>query len=268
MQSDLFKKGLRSIGVLGAVVILLGCSQESLIFFPEKLPLHYKFDFALPFDEITLPAEGGTVHALHFRAKQPKGVVLYFHGNAGSLRTWGDIAEDFTTRGYDFFILDYRGFGKSSGSITEEEVLLKDGMMAYDHLRQLYSEDRIVLYGRSIGTGIATYVAGKGKPRLLILESPYYNLIDLAGYHYPLLPDAVIRAWLRYPLRTDLWIRQVSCPIVLLHGTEDIIISFDSSERLRKIAGAKCRLIRFERGGHNNLIDFPLYQKLLSDVLS
>ena len=248
MRSDLFKRGLRTAGLLGALLIFWGCSQESLIFFPEKLSPHYKFTFAVPFDEVTLPAADGTIHALHFKAQHPKGVVLYFHGNAGSLRTWGEIAGDFTTRGYDLFIPDYRGFGKSSGSMTGEDILLKDGMMVYNHLRRRFPEDRIVLYGRSIGTGIATYVAGNGKPRLLILESPYYSLLDVAGYHYPLVPDIVIRAWLRYPLRTDLWIRQVPCPIVLFHGTEDIVISYDSSERLRKIAGGKCRLIRFDRG--------------------
>lgn len=261
------KKSLSAVGVFCTLCIFAGCSQESLIFLPEKLPLHYKFTFSVPFEEITLPAAGGTIHALHFKAQQPKGIVLFFHGNAGSLRTWGEIAGDFTTRGYDLLIPDYRGFGKSTGNITSEEMLLKDGLTVYEHLRRRYPEERIVLYGRSIGTGIAAYVAGTGRPRLLILESPYYNLIDVAGYHYPLLPDAVIRAWLRYPLRTDLWIKQVACPIVLLHGKEDMIIAYDSSERLCKIAGNKCRLIRFDRGGHNDLGNFPLYQQTLSDLL-
>lgn len=265
--SDL-KRGLFAVGILCALGTFWGCSQESLIFFPETLPRDYKFSFSIPFDEIILPVDGGTIHALHFKSGQPKGVVLYFHGNAGSLRTWGEIAGEFTTRGYDLLIPDYRGFGKSSGNISSETMLLEDGMAAYVYLRRHYPEERIVLYGRSIGTGIAAYVATTGKPRMLILESPYYSLMELAAYHYPFVSVSVIRSWLRYPLRTDLWLRKIACPIVLFHGTRDNIIPYDASERLIKLGVADCRLIRLEGGGHNDLSDFPLYQRTLSDLLS
>jgi len=108
--------------------LIAGCSQENLIFFPEILPPDYKYTFSQPFEEATVPVEGATINAVLFRSANPKGVILYFHGNAGSLRTWGDVAGDFTSRGYDILIPDYRGFGKSTGSISNEKMLLADGL--------------------------------------------------------------------------------------------------------------------------------------------
>ena len=124
-----------------------------------------------------LPVDGGAIHALLLKTERPRGVVLYFHGNAGSLRTWGDIAPEFTSRGYDILIPDYRGFGKSTGQLRDEAMLLQDGMAAYAHLARHYPEGRIVVYGRSIGTGIAAYIARTERPGMLMLESPYFDLI-------------------------------------------------------------------------------------------
>ena len=116
---------LAPISTICVCSIFMGCSQESLIFYPEILPPDYPFAFSEPFEEVTVPVEAATLNALLFKAPNAKGVILYFHGNAGSLRTWGDVAGDFTSRGYDILIPDYRGFGKSTGNISNEKQLLR-----------------------------------------------------------------------------------------------------------------------------------------------
>lgn len=267
MRFRFLKRGFLLAGLFAALNLFWGCSQENLIFFPETLPPDYKFSFAPPFDDITIPVNGGMLNALLFKTDKPKGVVLYLHGNAGSLRTWGDIATEFTRRGYDILIPDYRGFGKSTGKIKDEAMLLQDGLTAYTYLNHHYPEERIVIYGRSIGTGMASYIAREKRPRMLILESPYFNLVDLAAHHYPFVPVFFIQSFLRYPLRTDLWIGKVSCPIYIFHGARDVIIPCDASERLVKLTGGRGQLIRVEGGGHNDLADYGLYQQKLSAIL-
>ena len=261
------KNLLAPISAICICSIFIGCSQESLIFYPEILPPGYSFAFSGPFEEVTVPVDAATLHALLFKVKNPHGVVLYWHGNAGSLSSWGAVATDFTSRGYDIMIPDYRGFGKSSGKITGEKQLLDDGLAVYRLLIKTWPEDRIIVYGRSIGTGVATYVAQSGKPRMLILESPFLNLNALASYHYPYLPRAILSRFLRYPLRNDLWIGDVACPVYIFHGTKDNIIPFDHSVRLEKLIRTSRRLIRIEGGGHNNLSDFGTFDRELGLLL-
>lgn len=261
------KNMLAPISAICACSLIFGCSQENLIFYPEALPPDYRFAFSQPFEELTIPVEAATLNALLFKADNAKGVVLYLHGNAGSLRSWGEVAPDFTSRGYDILIPDYRGFGKSTGTIAGEKQLLDDGLAAYRLLAKKGPEERIIVYGRSIGTGVATFIARSEKPRMLILESPFLSLIDLASHHYPFLPRPVISMFLRYPLRNDLWIGETACPVYLFHGGKDDIIPFEHSLRLERLIRSPHRLIRIEGGGHNDLSDFGAFDRELDQIL-
>ncbi|MBM4271696.1 MAG: alpha/beta hydrolase [Deltaproteobacteria bacterium] len=250
----------------------LGCSllyvgQESMIFHPASLPKNFKFNFPARFDEVTWQVEGADLHALHFRVENPRGVILYFHGNAGNLQGWGDVALEFTRRGYDVLMPDYRGFGKSTGKIKNEEMLHRDAAVVYDYLRKFYAENQIVIYGRSIGSGIAVHLAKSAKPRALILESPFVSLRDVAAYHYPFIPGTVIDWILRYPMQNDQWIADVSCPVYLIHGTEDDIIPYSSSERLMKLITTKKELVAIPGGGHNDLDASRLYHEHIDRIL-
>jgi pimeloyl-ACP methyl ester carboxylesterase len=272
MQNGFFKKTVTTAIVAVLAVCLLGCgmmyfSQENMIFYPEALPPDFKYSFPARFEEVNLPVAGATINALYFRTERPRGVVVYFHGNAGSLRGWGEVATDFTGKGYDTFIPDYRGFGKSTGRIKNETMLHGDAAAVYAYVRKTFEEDRIILYGRSIGTGIAVKLAKTNRPQMVILESPYVSFLDLAAHHYPLIPRPLLGLLLRYTLRTDLWIPEVACPVYLIHGTLDEIIPYDSSERLLKLIKSDGRLIAVPGGGHNNLADFPLYHEQLAGIL-
>ena len=256
---------LLAVAAVGYVLLcgILYTNQERLIFYPQVTAAEFEYRFPHPHDEVTIEVEGAIIHALHFRVERPRGAVLYLHGNAGNLSSWGNIATDFLGHGYDILIPDYRGYGKSTGKITSERMLLQDATEAYEYLERHHPEDRIIVYGRSLGTGIATYLAATKSPKMLVLESAYYSLRDLARRQFPFLPPML----LKYPLRTDRWITDVSCPIYLFHGTSDEFIPYESSERLLARIRAEHELFAIQGGGHNNLAEFAEYDKRLSEIL-
>lgn len=242
---------------------LIYFKQERLIFFPEVLASDFRFSFAAPFEEITWQVDGAALHALHFKAEQAKGVVLYLHGNAGSLQSWGHVAMPFLAEHYDVLMPDYRGYGKSTGTIAGEATLLADAGIAYSYLLQHYREHQILIYGRSLGTGPAVYLAKEHHPRLLILETPYYSFQELASAHMPWAPGFL----LKYPLRTDRWIGAVRCPIYLFHGTDDELIPYAASQRLTGLIQTEHQLITIPGGTHNTLATSPLYHQHLRQIL-
>lgn len=237
--------------------------QKKLIFFPEKLSKEYQFAFPHHFEEINYKVEQGVeINALYFNAEQSKGVVFYSHGNAGSLRTWGHIADTFLALHYDLLIYDYRTYGKSGGKISEAN-LYHDAEFIYKELRNIYDEEHIIVYGRSIGTGIASYISANFQPALLILESPYYNLPDLANKLMPFMP----KSFVKYELRNDLHLQKCTCPVIIFHGTKDEIIYYGSSLKLEKLFGEDDRLVTLEGGHHNDLGEFNKYKVELAKAL-
>jgi uncharacterized protein len=255
-----------AIVAIGGYILIcaaLYIHQERLIFYPEVLAPDFTFTFPGRFEEIALSSDGAVISALYFKANSSKGVVLYFHGNAGSLRSWGSVAPTFVERGYDVLMPDYRGYGKSTGRIASEQMLYDDAAVAYRYLLGRYSEEEIIVYGRSIGSGIATYLAKSHRPRMLILETPYFSLKEIVRQHYPFVPGAL----LKYPLHTDLWIEDVRCPVYLFHGTRDDLIPHRASERLAALVRTEHQLITIVGGGHNDLGNFEQYGRQLDRIL-
>ncbi|MCU0490738.1 MAG: alpha/beta fold hydrolase [Chloroflexaceae bacterium] len=247
-------------GLLCGALFLL---QERLIFFPQRDGPGTRYEFGVPVEEVFISVDGAQLHALHFRAPEAAGVVLYLHGNAGSLRSWGALGPAFVRRGYDVLMVDYRGYGQSSGSISDEAQLHRDMAAVYRWLLERYAEEQVVVYGRSLGSGLAVRLAAENRPRLLILESPYNSLEEIALAQFPFVPPFL----LKYPLRSYQWIGQVQCPIVIFHGTNDEVIPFASGQRLATHATAPLTLIAIEGGDHNDLGRFPAYQQGLTEAL-
>lgn len=255
--------------IIPAVLIGLGIAvytfQEHLIFHPEKLSDKYQFNFTDDFEEVNYETEDGeTINALLFKAKEAKGVIYYHHGNAGSLDSWGSRAVDFVSRGYDVLMYDYRGFGKSSGKIKNEKMLYSDAVMLYKRLLYDYKERDIVLYGTSLGTGIAAHLAYDNQPKMLILETPYYNFYDVSKFHYPYLPNSIL---LHYQFKTDKLIPGIKAPVYLFHGTEDETVPYDSSVRLNELSD-NVTLFTIDNGSHNNLNTFHEYHERLTAILN
>lgn len=256
---------LLALAAVGYTILcaLIYAMQERLIFFPERDPPGTRYLFGVPVEEQHIPVEGAQLHALLFRAPEPRGVILYLHGNAGSLRSWGAVAPDFVARGYDVLLVDYRGYGQSSGSIAGEAQLHADVAAVYAWVAARYPEEQIVLYGRSLGSGLAVRLAAERRPRLLILESPFYSLEAIARRQFPFLPPFL----LKYPLRTWSWIGQVRCPVVIIHGTADEVVPFADGERLSASVTAPLRFHQVENGGHNDLSGLPAYWAAIDEAL-
>ena len=250
-----------AIALLTAAVYFL---QDFFIFKPEKLKADFQFKYDIPFKELNFEIEPGVqINGLHFFRPAPKGLILYFHGNTRSIKGWAKYARDFYRYDYDVILVDYRGFGKSTGPRGEKEML-DDMQFIYHSLTQQYTEDHLIVYGRSLGSGFAAKVASDNHPRYLILDSPYYNFKKVIERFLPILP---IRFVLRYHLRTDRWIAKVTCPIYILHGTKDRLIPISHSEDLQKINPKRITLIRIHGGRHNNLPEFDEYHNFIRDIL-
>lgn len=252
--------------ILAGVILLVTAYflQDRLIFKPEKLPANFQYKYDIPFKELFFDVtEGVRINGLHFHREHPAGLILYLHGNTRSIKGWAKYARDFYRYNYDVVLVDYRGFGKSTGKRTEA-AMLGDMQFVYETLLKQCPNDCLLVYGRSIGSGFATKLAADNDPRYLILDSPYYNFRKVVERFIPVLP---VRYVLRYDLRTDLWLPQVRCHTYILHGTRDWLIPIRHSERLQKLNPSKITLIRIHGGGHNNLNTFPEYHNFIRDIL-
>lgn len=254
------------VGILVYVALCLVFyfGQDLFFFRPERLPRWFAYKYPFPFTEVNFEMEDGAlINALHFRVPNSKGIVFYIKGNSRSIKGWGKFAKDFVGKGYDFFILDYRGFGKSRGRRTESN-LYADLQQVYKWLATHYEEQQMVLYGRSLGSGLATRIASWNQPKMLILDCPYYSFLHHIRRYGFWLP---LRWLLRYQIRTDQFIKKVHCPIHILHGVRDRMIPYKQSLLLKRLNPDLIQLHPIIGAGHNNLPAFPEYHDLLYDIL-
>lgn len=259
---------MNTIGYILLGIVLLSIAayffQEKFIFKPEKLKQDFQFAYDAPFKELFFDVSPGVrINGLHFSREKPLGLILYLHGNSRSIKGWAKYAKDFYRYEYDVVLIDYRGFGKSTGKRSEKEIL-GDIQFVYDKLTENLPEHHMIVYGRSIGSGFAAKLAADNKPRYLILDAPFYSFKKVVERFLPILPVSLV---LRYHLRTDKWIRHVNCHTYILHGTSDWLIPIKHSEKLQKINPGKITLIRIHGGGHNNLPSFPEYHNFVRDIL-
>jgi uncharacterized protein len=248
--------------------VLVYFIQEFFIFKPEKLSEDFEFKYEFPFEELNFTiSEKEKINGLRFftEEKQKRGVVIYFHGNTRSVKGWAKYSRDFTNYGYDVVMIDYRGFGKSKGK-RSETAMKKDAQHVYNKMKfeLKYPENKIIIYGRSLGSGFAAKLASSNRPKMLILDAPYYSLSQLTNRFLPFLPVSII---LRFKVRTDQWLKYCRCPIFIIHGTKDSLIPMSSSVRLAKTAPLNTHLVPIYGGGHNDLPSFPEYHRALKDIL-
>lgn len=239
--------------------------QENLIFFPEKLTKTYKFEFERKFEELNIKTdENILLNGLLFKADSSKGLIFYLHGNSGSLKTWGSIAKNYNGKGYDIFMVDYRGYGKSDGEIKNgEEELFKDIQIVYDTLKKRYNEDKILILGYSIGTGPAAKLACTNKPKHLILQAPYFSLTDMMEQEYPGVPTFI----LNYKFQTNKYITDCKIPVTIFHGDKDEVIYYNSSVKLKALFKPTDRFVTLPGRGHSGINDDTLYLKEIDKVL-
>ncbi|MCC7505153.1 MAG: alpha/beta fold hydrolase [Saprospiraceae bacterium] len=242
---------------------LVAFLQQKILFRPVRLPADYRFQFDQPFEEVWVPADdaGVRLNALFFPAPQQpaRGVVLYFHGNRDNLQRWGRYAADFTRLGYDFLAPDYRGYGKTPG-FPDEKVYCADAERVYRYLCDQYPPEKIVLYGRSLGSGLATYLAARVSARMLILETPFDNIRSLMASHLrrETLPFEPV-----YHFPNDRHLDLADLPVLIFHGTRDRVVPFASAAKLRQFLNPDDEFVTINGGAHNNLDQFALYHERL-----
>jgi hypothetical protein len=259
-------KVLLIIAISIYLLLLLGLYffQESMIFMDSKLSKEYQFRFENSFEEVNLTAQDGAVlNGVHFKLEKPKGVILYFHGNAEDISRWGTIVQPFLDFNYEVLLVDYRGYGKSGGKRTSKK-LYQDAIDWYAYAKGLRNQDEIIVYGRSIGCTFATYVAANASPKKLILETPFYSLKSIVDDRFPFLPTSIL---LRFQLPTYKFIGDSQCPIVFIHGTEDQVVPYENGLRLFEKA-KNASLVTIEGGEHNNLANFEEYWQAIETHLS
>lgn len=244
--------------------VILYFNQEKLIFFPEQLEKNYEFKFGQNFEELNFKTTDNTsLNGLLFKADNSKGLIFYLHGNAGSLSSWGNVAQTYTELDYDVFILDYRSYGKSEGTISGQEQLFEDNQFVYNELKKEYNEQEITILGYSIGTGLASKLASDNSPKQLILQAPYYSLTNMMNKRFWFIPTFI----LKYKFATNDYLKDCKMPITIFHGKVDQVISFKNSLKLKAEFENKINLIELAGQGHNGITDNNHYKMELQRIL-
>jgi alpha-beta hydrolase superfamily lysophospholipase len=249
------------------VSIALYFLQDYFLFQAEKLPKDFQFFYEnQATEEYNLETrDGAVINGLLFKPKnKSKGVVLYLKGNSKSIKGWGKFAVDFTRHDYSVLMIDYRGFGKSTGK-RSQKAIKRDLQEIYNLVKEKATEERMIVYGRSLGSGFAAKLASMNNPKMLILDAPYYSLTKVTGRYMPFMPLSII---MKYPLPTYKWLKYVKCPIHIIHGTNDKLIPFKTSVKLSQIQPKITRLYTVIGGGHKNLNNFESYHKMLGEIIN
>lgn len=253
--------------IYGIVGILLYYLQDKILLHPEPLPADHPFNFNQKFEEHTIALnKTDTINIIRFLSTDSvkKGIVLYFHGNKRNVEHYAPFVPAFTSHGYDVWMPDYPSFGKSTGEISEEKLY----QLAYE-VRKLvaprFHDDSIVVYGKSLGTALATYTASVMPCKRLILETPYYSIPSLFKSYAFMYPARIMS---NYKLPTYEFLQEVKAPVSIFHGTGDWVVPYRSGVRLKKYLKPGDQFIKIPNGSHNNLSESALYRKTLDSLLS
>ena len=256
------------VSIIAVAILVIGILiyffQHKFIFQPEKLPADFKFayDHLKAEEKFVETEKGANISYLHFQVDEPKGVVIYLKGNTKSIKGWGKFAIDFTRLDYEVIMMDYRGFGKSTGK-RNVEAMKRDSQFIYDIVKNEFSEEKIVVYGRSLGSGFAARLASKNNPRLLILTSPLYSLLRTIHRYLPFMPA---KPFLRYNLPTFQYLKNVRCPIKIIHGSDDRLVPIKTAVDLSEINPRLTRLYVILGAGHINVHQFEEYHRVMEEI--
>lgn len=259
------KKWLKRIAIfLGALYLVLAVviytKQEALIFHPRAHAESYSYG-NYPESWITTP-DGTRLHGLHLR-NGGKGVILYLHGNVGDNGRSLYQTRSLQDLGYDLFLVDYRGFGKSEGDISSEADMTEDFQAVYDHLKTEYKEDQIILAGYSLGSGPASYLAANNKPGAVVLVAPYTSLTDMKNLFFWIFPDFL----LKYKLDNRMELARSTSPVFILHGTNDELIPLAMGKELEALDPERIKLVEMNGVGHRGAILNSMFRTVVSELV-
>ena len=252
------------IYVLGAIALYF--LQDAILFRPISLKSNYKYDFPEKHEDINIPVnDNSNLNFIRFFSTDTvtKGVVLYFHGNKKNISWYAKYPPFFTRHGYEVWMIDYPGYGKSTGRLTEDN-LYRWADYLYRFAKSKFSPDSIIIYGKSMGTGIASHLASKQVCKRLILETPYYDYPSILKTFLPFYPIDWI---LRYHVPTHRHLLHTHIPVTIFQGTDDRIVTYRNAERLKAFLKPEDEFITIDGGSHNDLYKFKITISKLDSLL-
>ena len=264
------KKLFRVVKILLLIYASIGIAlyylQEKLLFHPEKLESSYIFKFDQKFEELSIPFNAeDTLSLIKFLPPDPvrRGVVVYYHGNMKNITHYAEFAKPFTKAGYEVWMEDYPGFGKSKGERTEKKMY-EQAIEVKRMADAKYHADSIIIYGKSLGTGIAAYVASASHAKLLVLETPYYSIPALFGTYAFIYPVSQMST---YKIPTYKYVEEVDFPVVIFHGTRDNVIPLSCAEKLKKQLKPADKFIIVPGADHRDINRSTIYYRVMDSLL-
>ncbi|MGC1778609.1 MAG: alpha/beta fold hydrolase [Xanthobacteraceae bacterium] len=251
----------RGLTVLGWAAVIAVCAyaglaamiyfaQRSLMYFPDRTYTTPAAAGLPEASEVPLTASDGVkIHVWQVPPQPGKPIILYFHGNGGSLRYRVDRFRRLIGAGIGLVALEYRGYGGLSGSPTERG-LIRDAEAAYAYTAARYPTPQIVVWGESLGSAVAVALAAEKPVGRLILEAPFTSALAIAESRYWYLP---VRLLMKDQFRSDERIKKVTAPLLILHGVNDRIVPFKMGEQMFELANKPKHIVRFLDGGHEDL---------------
>ncbi|MFN2373234.1 MAG: alpha/beta hydrolase [Cyclonatronaceae bacterium] len=237
-------------GIYLAMGMLLYIFQGKLIFYPTRILVYHPDAAGLDYEDVWLQtSDGERLHAWFVPRENSRGTVLFFHGNAGNISGRIESIRQFHQLGLDVFIVDYRGYGKSTGR-PNEKGLYTDALAAYDYLTQELGipADSLIIFGRSLGGSVAAYLASERPAAGLALESTFTSVPDVASGYYPVYPVGLLT---RYKLPTIAYLQKFDGPVLIAHSPDDELISYRFGRELYDAATGPKQFLEM-RGGHND----------------
>ena len=237
------------VGIYVLLAMVLYLAQPRLVFFPSRELATLPTPYGLEYEDIQLRTQDGVeLHGWFLPAPTALATLLFFHGNAGNISHRLESIQLFHDIGLDVMIIDYRGYGQSTGHASEQGTYL-DADAAWTYLVEQRGVDpmQIIVFGRSLGAAVASWIAIKHQPAALILESTFTSIPDIAAHYYPLLPVRWL-ARIRYDNRSRL--AKVQCPVLVIHSKDDEIIPYAHAKQLFEMATSPKQLLEIA-GDHN-----------------
>lgn len=233
----------------GAIMLYMYLAQDRLVYVAQRGVVETPTHRGVAYEDVWLTADDHVrVHGWFVPADKPRATLLYFHGNAGNISGRLEAIMLYRRLGLNVFIIDYRGYGKSEGE-PSEAGMYRDAEAAWRYLTDArgIAPQQIVIYGRSLGGGVASHLAAQHRAGALVLESSFTSLHDAAAGVYPWLPVHWLLRY-RYPVQENL--ARVAIPVLIMHSRADELIPFAHGERLYAAAAEPKRF--FEIGGTHN----------------
>lgn len=241
--------------------------QDYILFHPVTLKRDHNYSFPEPHKDISIAInDKDTLNLVDFSVTDTvtRGVVLYFHGNKRNISWYAKYIPYFTRHGYQVLMIDYPGFGKSTGKLTEKK-LYDWALQVYKIAIKRFAADSIIIYGKSMGTGIAAQLASIRDCKRLILETPYYDFPSVISHYLPIYP---VRWMLHYDLPTYEYLKNISAPVTIFQGTKDMLVTYSNAKRLIPLLKTDDEFITVKGGKHNDLFTFKEVTEKLDSLLN